>query len=177
MDAKLESKYLRLEQTRNLLLDELESLDDAQLNSMPAAGKWSLNQHVAHLVIVDDAALGGIRYKLQQQDKLRDSTFAQAVKAFLLKVALKSGKKYKAPAAVATVPDTAHLPALRQNWDKVRFQLEDELTSMPHHLLDKGIFKHPRVGYLNINQTLSFLQDHFDHHVQIMQRIKSELIN
>lgn len=176
MNPKLEAKYLHLEQTRNRLLDELESLDEAQRNTCPAEGKWSINQHVAHLVIAEEVTLGGIRYKLQRQDELRESTFSQSLKALLLRLALKSGRKYKAPPQVATVPDTAELAMLRQQWDKVRFELEDELSDLPEHLLGKSIFKHPRVGYLTIGQALTFLQDHFDHHVAILQRLKAEHI-
>ncbi|GHA61303.1 DinB family protein [Pontibacter akesuensis] len=175
MNPKLEDKYLRLEQTRNRLLDELESLDETQLNAAPAEEKWSINQHVAHLTLVDKATLGNILYKLQHQDQLQDSSLKQAVKALLLRVALKSGKKYRAPVQVANVPATSQLPELRQEWDTVRFQLEDELTAMPRHVMGKGLFKHPRVGYLTIGQTLTFLQDHFDHHYLIIQSLKSEI--
>lgn len=176
MDPKLEDRYLRLEDSRNRLLDELAGLDDDQLNIAPAAGKWSINQHIAHLVLVEDAALANIRYKLQQQDKLQDNGFAQTVRAFLMKLALQSGRKYKAPAIVADVPATCHLPELRQQWDQVRFELEDELTSFPQQLLEKGVFKHPMAGYLTISQTLAFIQDHFIHHKRIVQAQKEALV-
>ncbi|AKD05837.1 hypothetical protein PKOR_19485 [Pontibacter korlensis] len=177
MNPKLEVKYLRLEQSRNRLLDELAGLSDEQLNTYPAAGKWSINQHVAHLVLVEERALSSIKQQLQQQDTLLDIDFSTSVKALLVKLALHSGRKYKAPAAVANVPDQAALPELRQQWDKLRFELEDELTSFPHHLLEKGVLNHPMVGCLSINQALSFLQDHFEHHRQIMLRQKEALIS
>ncbi|MCX2739119.1 DinB family protein [Pontibacter anaerobius] len=176
MNPKLEDKYLHLEESRNRLLDELAGLDDAQLNTATSAGKWSINQHVAHLVLVEERALDNIRYKLSRQEELQNVGLNQIVRAFLMKLALQSGRKYKAPAVVAAVPNTCHLPALRQQWDKARFELEDELTGFPNQLLEKGIFKHPMVGYLTISQTLTFLQDHFIHHKRIMQAQKQALV-
>ncbi|ARS35361.1 DinB family protein [Pontibacter actiniarum] len=176
MNPQLENKYLRLEASRNRLLDELEALDEQQLNTAPAEGKWSINQHVAHLVLVDEQTLSYIQHKLQQQDTLEPSTFSCAVKAFILKLALISGRKYKAPAPVATVPDYAQLQHLRQQWDAVRFNLEDVLTELPPNLVDKCLFKHPYVGPLNMLQTLSFLQDHFDHHQRAMQAQAEALV-
>jgi hypothetical protein len=176
MNPKLEAKYLRLEELRNRLLDELAGLDDNQLNASPAPGKWSVNQHVAHLVVVEERALDNIRYKLQRQEELQDISMAQEAKALLLKLALHSGRKFKAPPLVASVPETCHLPELRQQWDKVRFELEDELTGFPPQLLEKGVFKHPITGYLTIGQTLTFLQDHFIHHKRILQAQKEVLV-
>ncbi|WP_266205805.1 DinB family protein [Pontibacter kalidii] len=176
MNPKLESQYLRLEESRNRLLDELAGLDGNQLNTAPAPGKWSINQHVAHLVLVEERALDNIRYKLQRQEELQDISLAQEAKALMLKLALYSGRKFKAPAIVASVPEACHLPELRQQWDQARFELEDELTAFPQQLLEKGIFKHPITGYLTIGQTLSFLQDHFIHHKRIMQAQKELLV-
>lgn len=175
MNPKLEDKYLRLEQSRNRLLDELAGLDDSQLNSSPEAGKWSINQHVAHLVLVEELTLSYVQHKLQKPEELQEASFGNAFKSALLKLALISGKKFKAPAPTAAVPDKANLQELRQRWDTARFTMEDVLTDLPTHLLDKCLFKHPYVGPLSINQTLIFLQDHFDHHQRIMQDQKEVL--
>ncbi|RIJ42125.1 DinB family protein [Pontibacter oryzae] len=176
MIPKLENKYLRLEQTRNRLLDELEALTDEQLNTAAPGGKWSLNQHVAHLIMVDEVTLNSIQYKLKQPGTLKPAGFSQALKALLLKVALLSGRKYKAPAPVADVPDHSDLQDLRHNWNNARFALEDTLTALNPDQIDKCLFKHPRVGPLNVLQTLAFLQDHFDHHQKIMQQQIRDLV-
>lgn len=170
MIPKLENKYLRLEQTRNRLLDELEVLTDEQLNTTSPEGKWSLNQHVAHLILVDELTLRSIQHKLKQPDTLTSAGLTQAFKGLLLKLALLSGQKYKAPAPVADVPDHAYLQDLRHKWNNARFALEDTLTELNHNQIDKCLFEHPRVGPLSVSQTLVFLQDHFDHHQRIMQQ-------
>jgi hypothetical protein len=176
MNPRLEAKYLRLEKTRNRLLDELEGLDEGLLNTSPAAGKWSLNQVVAHLVLVDKVTTEYVEQKSKQPETLRQASLSNIYKYILLKLALKSGMKFQAPAMVATVPDTTSLLSLRRQWDVVRFKLEDVLTELPHPMLDKYIFKHPSAGYLTISQTLSFLQDHFDHHLEQVKQLKQALL-
>lgn len=177
MNLKLEAKYLRLETSRNRLLDELEGLDEDLLNTPAAVGKWSIIQHIAHLLLVDKVTMGYVQHKLRQQEQLHTSSISQSFKSLLLKLALQSGKKYKAPPAVANVPDHASLPELRQEWDDIRFKLEDVLTDIPPHLLDKCLFKHPYVGPLTTSQALTFLQDHFDHHLRAIHHLKHQLVS
>ncbi|WP_460919386.1 DinB family protein [Pontibacter brevis] len=177
MNLKLEAKYLRMEKSRNRLLDELEGLDEDILNSPAPGGKWSINQHLAHLILVDRVTMGYVQHKLKKKEELPSATFSGYFKSVLLKLALQSGRKFKAPAPVATVPDTAVLSALRKEWDDVRFELEDVLTAVPDELLDKCLFRHPYAGPLTLPQTLTFLQDHFNHHLRTIQQLKQQLIS
>lgn len=176
MNLKLEAKYLRLEKCRNLLLDELEGLDEDLLNKPALGGKWSINQHVAHLILVDKVTMGYVQHKLKKKEELTTPSFSNYFKSILLKLALQSGRKFKAPAPVATVPDTAVLSDLRREWDDVRFTMEDVLTETPDELMDKSLFKHPYAGPLTLPQTLTFLQDHFDHHHRTIQQLKHHFI-
>ena len=176
MNLKLEAKYLRLEQSRNRLLDELEGLDEDLLNTPAADGKWSIMQHIAHLLLVDRMTMSYVQRKLAQQDQLQDSSLSHSFRSLLLKLTLQSGKKYKAPPVVANVPDRASLPALRQEWDDIRFKLEDVLTDIPPQHLGKCLFRHPYAGPLTISQTLTFLQDHFNHHHRAIYHLKRQLI-
>lgn len=176
MDPKLEVKYLFLEKSRNRLLDELEGFEDIQLNVLPAKDKWSINQVVAHLILVEQVTTGYIQHKIRNNETLATSQFKNITNCILLKLALKSGMKFKAPQAVASVPDTASLPVLRLQWDSIRYELEDVLTGLPPHMMDKFLFRHPYSGPLTVSQTLSFLQDHFDHHLQQIRQLKQQFL-
>ncbi|MBW7467906.1 putative damage-inducible protein DinB [Pontibacter aydingkolensis] len=176
MNPRLEIKYLNLEKSRNRLLDVLEGLDDDILNTPPAEGKWSINQIIYHLIEVEKLTTGYVANKLQKKESLVTSSFTHSFKSLLLKLALRSGRKYKAPAVVADVPDTVMLHKMRQHWDDTRFKLEDVLNEVPGELMDKCLFKHPYVGPLSITQTLSFLQDHFDHHERQIQQLMKNLV-
>ncbi|MBF9254984.1 DinB family protein [Pontibacter sp. 172403-2] len=176
MNAALEAKYLRLEQSRNLLLDELEGLGDNLLNTYPAAGKWSINQIIAHLVLAEKQTVNYVEHKIARQAELHSATLSNSIKSFLLTLALKSGRKYKAPESVATVPAISSLPVLRSEWDQVRFKLEDVLSELPQDLSNKCLFRHPHIGPLTMQQTLTFLQDHFNHHLRQVHHIKRNLL-
>jgi uncharacterized damage-inducible protein DinB len=175
MHPYLESRYLKLEETRNRMLDELQGLDEELLNQPGAAGKWSINQIVAHMIQVEQLTNAYIQRKVQSEG-LQTSCLTNSVRAFMLRLALHSGLKFKAPAVVATVPEQAHLPALRKQWDNARYQFEDTLTEMPRQLMEKCVFRHPYAGMLTITQTLDFLQDHFSHHARQITRLRQQLM-
>jgi uncharacterized damage-inducible protein DinB len=176
MNPKFEVKYLFLEKSRNRLLDELESFEDGQLNVIPAPNQWSINQIVAHLIMVDRLTIGYIQNKVKKEQTLKTTFIANFIKNIALKVALKSGLKFKAPQVVASVPEKSSLETLRSQWDGVRFELEDLLTELPSNMMDKYLFKHPSSGPLTTIQALSFLQDHFDHHLQQIRQLKQQFI-
>ncbi|RAU83459.1 DinB family protein [Pontibacter arcticus] len=166
MNPRLEAKYLQLEKSRNRLLDKLEVYDEAILTAQPTEGKWSVMEIIAHLIQVDELTLSYIQHKVKKENELKAASFSSELYTILLKLALKSGMKFKAPSSIATLASYGEdLQTLRQKWNEVRYQLEDMLTDLPAQVLDKAIFRHPRVGMLTINQTLTFLQDHFDHHM------------
>ncbi|MBX0331682.1 DinB family protein [Pontibacter sp. HSC-14F20] len=173
MNPLLESRYLKLEESRNRLVGELEGLDEELLNRATPTGKWSINQIVAHLIQVEQLTNSYIQRKLQE-DKLESASLAHTFRSLLLRVALHSGMKFKAPDAVAKVPAYASLNSLRIQWDAARYQLEDTLTELPQQQLDKCVFRHPYAGMLTIGQTLDFLQDHFSHHARQISRLRQQ---
>ncbi len=177
MNPTLEIKYLRLEKSRNRLLDELEGLDEDLLLMQPTDGKWSINQIIHHLIQVEKLTTGYIQNKLQKDTPLKSSAIPNKLKFILLKLALKSNKKFKAPSVVAEVSNSEQLADLRKQWDTIRFSLEDLLNDIPAQLIDKYYFKHPSAGPLTIVQTLSFLQDHFDHHLRQIEIQRKNLMN
>ena len=173
MNPSLESRYLKLEESRNRLIAELEGLDEELLNRPTATGKWSINQIVAHLIQVEQLTNSYIQRKVQEE-KLESVSLAHVLRSLMLRIALHSGMKFKAPAAVAKVPAYAHLNSLRIQWDAARYQLEDTLTELPQQQLDKCVFRHPYAGMLTISQTLDFLQDHFTHHARQIARLRQQ---
>ncbi len=177
MNHRLEAQYLKLEESRNRLLDELEGLDEELLNMTPAEGKWSINQIIAHLVQVEQVTNSYIQRKVQKQETLGYASIRHAFRSLLLKLALNSGMKFKAPEMVASVPEQSTLPDLRTQWDNCRFRLEDTLTELPQELMDKCLFRHPYAGPLSITQTMSFLQDHFHHHARQITQLRQQLLN
>lgn len=176
MNPQLEVQYLKLEESRNQLLNDLEGLDEELLNTAPAEGKWSVNQIIAHLIQVEQLTNSYIQRKIQTQEPLEFSSIRHTFRSLLLKLALNSGMKFKAPESVANVPATSNLSSLRTQWDTSRYHLEDTLTELPRELMNKCLFKHPYAGPLSIIQTMSFLQDHFNHHARQISQLRQHLL-
>jgi hypothetical protein len=177
MNPKLEVKYLYLEKSRNKLLNDLQGIDDTLLNTCPAEGKWSIGQIAAHLLQVEQLTIGYIQNKLSKEEELHTTSIKNMVSSVILKVALNSGMKFKAPKVAASVPDVVSLDKVRTQWDETRYKLEDLLTEIPPAMLDKCLFRHPYAGMLNASQTLTFLQDHFNHHLHQINHLKQQLTN
>lgn len=175
MNPKLEAKYLYLEKSRNKLLNDLEGIDDTVINTSPADGKWSIGQIIAHLMLVEQLTIGSIQKKLHKEEELQYTSIKHSISSVLLKIVLSSGIKIKAPQVAASVPDEVDLNKVRMQWDDTRYKLEDLLTELPHGILDKCIFSHPYAGMLSISQTLTFMQDHFNHHLQQINHLKQQL--
>ncbi|MBD1397627.1 DinB family protein [Pontibacter sp. JH31] len=176
MNPFLEAQYLKLEESRNRLLDELDGLDEDLLNMPPVEGKWSVNQIIAHLIQVEQLTNSYIQRKVQKQDSLENRSLRHSFRSLLLKLALNTGMKFKAPEAVANVPEKSTLSSLRNQWNACRYQLEDTLTELPPELMNKCVFKHPYAGPLSISQTLTFLQDHFLHHARQIAHLRQHLL-
>lgn len=176
MNPYLEARYLKLEETRNRLLDELEGLDEELLNRPAAEGKWSINQIIAHLVQSEQLTNSYLQRKMREESH-ETAGLSHVVRSLLLRVALNTGMKFKAPEAAAHMPAHAALSSLRNQWDAARYQLEDTLTELPQDMLGKCIFRHPYAGMLTMPQTLTFLQDHFSHHARQIARLRQQWLN
>ena len=85
-------------------------------------------------------------------------------RSMALGLALKSPFKFKAPPMLTNMPEKYDIKELKAKWDTIRKNFSVTLENFPGELLNKAVFEHPKVGWLNISQTLDFLQDHFDHH-------------
>lgn len=82
----------------------------------------------------------------------------------MLVIFLKLPLKFKAPKQVSKVPEQISLEELQTYYDKNSAAFKKILNDLPVELEDKFIFKHPRSGLLNIDQTLNFVREHYLHH-------------
>ncbi|KUG07469.1 DinB family protein [Solirubrum puertoriconensis] len=180
MNHRLHLRFEQLEHATEKLLRAAESLGE-QAYQAPAPGQWSA-AHVVHHLLSSEAAIGQyLQQKLREQSQLTNGTLGMRLRAGLLRLLLRlPGIKFKAPGRVAALTPAAatDLPALadmRAQWMASRRQLENLLNEFPDQLVNRAIFKHPRVGMLTIQQTLDFLLDHVLHHQQQLGRISKML--
>jgi hypothetical protein len=168
-------QFTKLESSRNELLDSLSSTEKVILNYKPAADKWSITQILYHLHYAELRSLSYVKKKMLAA-QLENSGLLSALRFRLLKWMMLSGYKLKAPPLLGEVPDGLNYEEVILAWAETRVQLRTLIDQLSDDLLRKNIYRHPRAGRLNVFQMMGFFQDHFDHHMKQVKRLKRNVI-
>ena len=173
MSTDLMQRFDELEQQRTELFARIGALDEEQLNRTPEDGGWSIIQVMAHLTTAEKLSLKGVKKAMERE--VRPVGFLATVKKHFLRLALAQPLRIKAPPMAAEVPEHQDLETTRQEWDEVRAHWRQTLEDCPPELANRGIFRHPIVGFLNLAQGLDFLHKHVQRHGRQIDRLISEL--
>ncbi len=83
--------------------------------------------------------------------------------------------RFKAPGALAEMPETSDFKDASFAWADVREDWREFVESFPPALENKLIFRHPFVGLLGPTQVMIFLNEHLGNHVRQIARIRKDL--
>jgi hypothetical protein len=170
MNSRLQSLYDLIEAQRGLLLSSLKDLPSEKLNHhLPK--KWSINQIVAHLISAEDLSVKYISKKILGIDQTADTGFLGELKMILLQVSQRLPFKFKAPKKV--VENTLHeqdIHKLIERWDQVRNELKLVLEKVEDHHIKREVYRHVRVGMINIQHAVKFFGEHVTHHTPQIER-------
>ncbi|QHT66104.1 DinB family protein [Rhodocytophaga rosea] len=170
MHPKTEKLFQQLEDSRNRLISIIQSYPQSVSPVKPSPEEWSMAQVAIHLAITEIQILGYVQRKLLKGE-LQDSNLRSWLRYMVVLVALRYRKKIKAPKQVALPPEGVTLAEAIAKWEEVRGEWEKFLTLLPAGTIHKNIFKHPLTGFLNILQTLGFMNEHVCHHIHQIHRI------
>lgn len=171
----MEKELISFNLYKERVLDLIKDLDQEKLTKKPNENEWSLAQVVAHLIDSETGISKYIYKKSQGLDDLKNTGLKNSFMSYQLNKNLKSDKKFKAPKVVSSPPNTESYEELKERWDHARDRFKSVLEKLPKSAYKKQIFKHPRVGYLNIKQTLAFMGHHIGHHIPQIEKIKESL--
>jgi len=174
MDALFIQRFNRLD---NLLKDyqkEVNNLSYEQLNKKPASGGWSINEVIHHMKGVEAGTILYIQKKLQTPDESKRSGIKSWYRASLLRYALRSKRKFRAPKVLTEPQGPYKTEELFKEWQITRDQLRNVFENVPAEHKSRELFKHPVVGYINLKQTLGFMGDHMQRHLEQIQGLKVE---
>jgi hypothetical protein len=154
------------------LLAELSKCSELLLNRKPADQGWSAIQTIHHLILVEEQSMAYLRKKLSFDPELKSPGWLAGLKMLLLKLTLALPIKFKAPKSAGSdhIPETDTLESVKSRWMKTRADWTQFFESMPENLLDKAVYRHPRIGLISWLQTISFLSSHFNRHKQQIKR-------
>lgn len=173
--ADLKPGFEQMEATKATLLKSLATLDAATLNRKPDAHTWSILQVIAHLTKSEGGTLQYIKKKTQDPAVLPKAGLLPWVRIAVLVAGVRSPLKFKAPAAIAEVPETGAFQAASFAWAEVREDWREFVDTFPAALNDRMIFRHPFVGLLGPAQTMIFLNQHLENHVRQITSIRRTL--
>ena len=175
MNPKVKQKFQALEEQRSLLYKMTDHLTDDQANIKPKDNGWSLAQVYYHIYLIESNTYDYISYKIKEGAHVPKAGFKEWSRYMLLKISLGLPIKYRAPRKVSEpIPDVVKFNELKESWSEKRESFKLLLEVMSPEQLHSQMFNHPRVGRINIFQTLEFLRDHHHHHLpQIKNRLST----
>lgn len=172
MNSRLQTLFDTIETQRHTLLSSLKNLPPEKLNThLP--NKWSINQIIAHLIAAEQLSVRYMGKKMLGIDQTTNTGFYGELKMLLLQISQRVPLKYKAPKKVVehTTSETDILKLIEQ-WDDVRSDFKNLLEKIEDHQIRRGIYRHVRVGMINIQHAVKFFGEHVHHHTP---QIKKQL--
>lgn len=156
----------------NTLLDDLRTLTPTQRNHRPDPETWSLTMVVHHLALVDTGVAKSLAEGLPEHK--RKPRLMQRLMGPLVKLVLRSPLRVKIPTErVAPDPDL-DFPEVEDRWLAARAELREHLEQIDDDRIDEPAFIHPISGPLPPARVLAFLNDHLDHHMRQVRRIRND---
>lgn len=164
MNSRLQSLFDSIENQRHSLLSLLKDLPSEKLNyHLP--NKWSINQIIAHLISAEQLSVRYISKKMLGIDKVTDTGVYGELKMILLQISQRVPLKYKAPKKVVeNTLNESDIHRLIEQWDLVRNDFKNILEKIGDHQINRGIYRHVRVGMINIQHAVKFFGEHVTHH-------------
>jgi superfamily I DNA and/or RNA helicase len=144
-------------------------------HAQPEQGKWSLQQVLHHIWFAANGSLKVMKNKMGKADTLKDTSIESTLRSYFLKLMLFLPFNYKAPKEVSVVPNNVSFDELKANWDQTVAGFSELIDLGKGDLEKKLVFKHPIAGWFTLNQTLTFILDHLEHHQKQLEGLYSWL--
>jgi hypothetical protein len=176
MNLKLQRHFDQLQGETKSLLKEVSRLSSASYHLQPGDGKWSVSQILTHILTAERLSLNYLKKKSLGFSSLANSGILEELKFLLLVISQRIPMRYKAPRLVVEhTPDALSYGELIRQWEVVRAEMIDFLEQISDDDIRKKVYKHPRVGMLNVVHGIRFLREHIIHHRPQVKRIVANI--
>ncbi len=158
----------------NIIADyrvKLTGMNEINFAITPPDGGWSYSEVYSH--IFDSSLLSLIALANCIKGSGEEKPTAFAVKVILFFGSLPPGKKYKVPKRLIDRVKKIDILTAKQMIDEFEQQLSKLYPQIKSANLNIKT-KHPRLGYLNAEQWLRFIEIHLKHHLKQLARINSK---
>lgn len=164
--------YKSISKTVNAYKVKLATKDEAIFTLTPPIGGWSYSEVYSHIFDASLLSLIALNNCIKGEGVNKTTHFA--VKLILFFGSFPPVKKYKVPKTLVLRVKKINLMAARQFITDFELQLVKVMPQIAN--ADPKIKnKHPRLGYLNAQQWLRFIEIHLKHHLKQLVRIENSL--
>lgn len=175
MHEAYQKRFQRLQNLMDQFDQSFRGLTYVQLNQKRTEASWSIAEIVYHISRAEIAITQYIQKKLNNSADVKKAGLKSLYRATLLRLALRSSRKFRAPKQLDEPHGPYEIEKLMEEWRAVRQQLSETIQQVPQTHIKHELFKHPVVGKINLVQTLSFMGDHMERHLEQIEGIKHSL--
>jgi hypothetical protein len=161
---KLIGQLDRMESDRKDLFTKLDNLSEKQFHFRKDPEKRNILQIPDHLKTSEKLSVLYIKRKTGSGNKTAKSGFLSKFRLLSLKLAFILPIKFKAPKITDATGKDPDYKKLKSDWNEIRNDLKKLIQNLDESTLKSEIFKHTRVGMLNMEQAFEFIDTHFKHH-------------
>ena len=161
----------KLENTREKLLNQLETLNEAQLAFKPNSETWNINEILEHTALAENGIWQAVRQGLAQEP---DSSRREEVKMTDEEVYNRTASrnvKANSPEVIKPVGKFPNTEAALAFFTKRRNTTIDYIKSMEDDLRNR-YWKHPFAGVMDLYQTILFIAGHSERHTAQITELK-----
>lgn len=176
VNIQLQQLYNNLEAQRQALLNSVSSLSHDSLTKRPQPNKWSISEVLTHLESSERLSIQYLNKKILGIEQYKNTNARHELLMLLVITSQRLPLKFRAPKVVlANTPSYTTWQQLIVRWDKTRSELKTLLEKFSDDQLRKQVYRHPRVGMINIQQALIFFREHVIHHQPQIKRLLKRL--
>ena len=172
MHPRFQKEWNRLETLRHRYEETLKEASPAQQQFTPESGGWNMLQLVRHLISTEEISTAYL-LKKNYTNARREKGLGTRFRSMFLRLMLRLPLKFKAPPIAALQPaNEQEVEQLLADWKTSREKLKGYLDNFPADKLNYEIYRHPRSGWISMEQALQFFGDHLQHHQQQLARLR-----
>lgn len=174
---QIDRQFEKLELRKKNLMSLINPLSNEKYTQQPSPGSWSVAQAANHIFLSEQLSTAYIRKKLTYPDTLLPFQVKSWAGVFLIKLALWSSYKRKAPVAINMWEQQPILSRedLEYQWSKLRTEMISLIQEHQHAFGSHMVYRHPFAGRMTMHQMLIFFNDHMAHHMKQVNRIISRI--
>jgi len=174
MKIRTINSFEALDYQRKELFREVDQLPVEMRYFKRNQEEWNIMQVLHHLYIAESGILHILKKKVNAAPhELKTAGPKTGFRKLMLNVAFAiPGLKIKAPAHIPEPMDTIDYEQLKADWLELSHAYRSFLEETKKEYFEKEIFKHPKAGYLTMNQAFKFMSQHMSRHVDQIHRME-----